>query len=208
MLLIATLHLEGERQPLLGEFHTGSVGFSQAHLLGNDIIDGYLVAPDLTNVLLRVRAIEVEKLSCLWQIHSADRSTIGIGEAYWVVLHRVPEGVDRIPDIRPEAVKAQLNPLVAELVHARTKFPSNQYMFTALAEEIGEMAEAWLKEGDTPHSRHEALQVACVAMRIATEGVNREGEDPSVLTDLAVLEANARNFFASLKDRPELSARS
>ena len=30
MLLIATLHLEGERQPLLGEFHTGSVGFSQA----------------------------------------------------------------------------------------------------------------------------------------------------------------------------------
>lgn len=112
------------------------------------------------------------------------------------------------PEVSLAEVMESLKPLAAELLRARRKFPSNQYMFAALAEEIGEMAEAWLQEGDTPHARQEALQVACVAMRIFTEGVNREGEDKTTLLTMKNLEGHARSFFADLKDRPDLQARS
>jgi len=58
--------------------------------------------------------------------------------------------------------------LEQEIYQAREKFPQNEHMMAALAEEFGELGEALLKQkGDW---RHEAIQVACVALRIATEG--------------------------------------
>lgn len=59
--------------------------------------------------------------------------------------------------------------LSEELVYARIRFPSNDRLFEALIEEVGEVARAVL-EKKYDHARREALQVACVAMRLVTEG--------------------------------------
>lgn len=63
-----------------------------------------------------------------------------------------------------------------EVHNAREKFPGNSMLLAALIEEVGELAhdliEYRLKGGDDLHrkrSRLEAIQVACVALRIATE---------------------------------------
>lgn len=56
-----------------------------------------------------------------------------------------------------------------EVVRARTKFPGNKHLLAALTEEVGELAQACLK--DNPAEIHkEAIQVACVAIRIIEEG--------------------------------------
>lgn len=60
--------------------------------------------------------------------------------------------------------------LVQEVVRARTKFPGNRFLFTALGEEFGELAQAILQKEGPERVREEALQVACVAMRIYEEG--------------------------------------
>lgn len=64
--------------------------------------------------------------------------------------------------------------LEAELIHARAKFPGTQYVTVALMEEVGELAQAMLKveASKWPKSRihEEAIQVAAMAMRVATEG--------------------------------------
>ena len=62
-----------------------------------------------------------------------------------------------------------------ELQQARDAFPNNQFMLTALTEEVGELSQAMME-----HSRggsktpaeifHEAIQVATMAIRVATEG--------------------------------------
>lgn len=59
--------------------------------------------------------------------------------------------------------------LAAEVLRGRKKFPGNRFMLAALAEEIGELAEAMVK-GDAEAIHREALQVAAVAIRIAEEG--------------------------------------
>lgn len=57
----------------------------------------------------------------------------------------------------------------AELARARKKFPNPQASMTALTEEVGELAKALL---DEPWDRviEEAVQVAVMAIRVATEG--------------------------------------
>lgn len=60
-----------------------------------------------------------------------------------------------------------LNQLAQEIASARAKHPESRYMVEALTEEIGEWAgsDAPLEPGNV-----EALHIACVAMRIFTEG--------------------------------------
>jgi hypothetical protein len=151
----------------------------------------------------QVDFLEFDRLG-QWSIKACHSSHLGLSRYHLVLQPRTGQ----VPAINRSEVSAQLDPLATELIHARTKFPGNQFMFAALMEEIGEMADTWATEGDTAHARHEALQVACVAMRIATEGVDRTDEDPQTLITLAALEAQARDFFASIKSRPDLSARS
>jgi len=56
-----------------------------------------------------------------------------------------------------------------EINRVREKFPANDLLMVALTEEVGELAKALLDE--TPERIYkEAIQVACVALRIATEG--------------------------------------
>ena len=67
-----------------------------------------------------------------------------------------------------------------ELERARVKFPSSNLCFSALIEEVGELAQAMLKvrAGKQPKERirEEAIQVAAMAARVAIEG------DPSFYT--------------------------
>lgn len=66
--------------------------------------------------------------------------------------------------------------LVAEVNRARSKFPENRLMLAALVEEVGELANAIIEQKDW---RTEALHVACVAMRIYTEGDSTHGLEVS-----------------------------
>lgn len=59
--------------------------------------------------------------------------------------------------------------LQLEVLFARTKHPGNELLVTALLEEAGELARACL-EGSAEDIHREAVQVAAVALRIATEG--------------------------------------
>ena len=64
--------------------------------------------------------------------------------------------------------------IMNELARARKKFPGNKHQNTALAEEVGELSKALL-ELETDEATHqdvydEAVQVAAMAIRVATEG--------------------------------------
>ena len=68
---------------------------------------------------------------------------------------------------------ATVRELDEEVERARTKFPKNAFLLAALTEEVGELARALLqrKTGTGKGSiKAEALQVACVALRIYEEG--------------------------------------
>lgn len=56
-----------------------------------------------------------------------------------------------------------------EVRRARTKFPGGRFLLAALAEEVGELAEAIVAK-DRDDTFAEAIQVAAVAIRIAEEG--------------------------------------
>lgn len=61
-----------------------------------------------------------------------------------------------------------LSALQYEMIRARNKTPTNYMLLEALQEEVGELATDVLGKKDT--FRDEALQVACVALRIFEEG--------------------------------------
>lgn len=66
--------------------------------------------------------------------------------------------------------------VAAEVARARRLFPENRHMLAALHEEAGELANALIEhDGDNPTAPaatiwKEAVQVAVMAMRVATEG--------------------------------------
>ena len=70
----------------------------------------------------------------------------------------------------PAPAMATLAKLAAEIGRAREKFPRNRFLLAALAEEMGELAQAMLQKQPRDEIVREAIQVACVAIRIAEEG--------------------------------------
>ena len=56
----------------------------------------------------------------------------------------------------------------AEVARARKLHSGNRHLFLALVEEVGEIAEA-IQRGDVEHARQEAVQVACLAVRLIQE---------------------------------------
>jgi len=65
----------------------------------------------------------------------------------------------------------------AELTRARAKFPDNTDVLPALTEEVGELNQALIQHKHEPckqktheHIYQEAVQVAVMAIRVATEG--------------------------------------
>ncbi len=79
-----------------------------------------------------------------------------------------PRCLKELRILTDEAIHA----LEDEIRRARSKFPSNRLMLAALMEEVGELANAIIEGGDW---KNEALQVACVAIRIVTEGDSTHG---------------------------------
>lgn len=69
-----------------------------------------------------------------------------------------------------------------EICRARLQFPDTKHMLAALVEEVGELAQALIdrERGKAVHEDvwKEAVQVACMAYRIATEGDESFGYDP------------------------------
>lgn len=63
-----------------------------------------------------------------------------------------------------------LDAISAEVCRAREKFPGNRLLLAALTEEVGELAKAMLQDRPSDEIRREAIQVACVAIRIIEEG--------------------------------------
>lgn len=58
-----------------------------------------------------------------------------------------------------------------EIERARRKFPNPAGLMVALMEEVGELAQAMLQHGsESERAKDEAIQVACVAIRILEEG--------------------------------------
>lgn len=61
-----------------------------------------------------------------------------------------------------------------EIARARKLFPSSRLVLAALTEEVGELAQAMLKvaagKWDARRVYEEAVQVAAMAARVATEG--------------------------------------
>ena len=57
-----------------------------------------------------------------------------------------------------------------EVVRARAKHPANRHMLGALMEEVGELSQALLQGKGKDEIEKEAIQVACVAIRIVEEG--------------------------------------
>jgi hypothetical protein len=69
----------------------------------------------------------------------------------------------------PEQLYSFLDCVRDEVFRAREKFPSSECSMTALTEEVGELAKAHLDE-PWAHVMKEAIQVACMAARVAIEG--------------------------------------
>lgn len=67
--------------------------------------------------------------------------------------------------------------ITAELMRARAKFPDAAKSMCALTEEVGELAKALLDESDE-RVYDEAIQVAVMAIRVATEGDASLGRTP------------------------------
>lgn len=65
---------------------------------------------------------------------------------------------------------ATIGDVVEEVMRARTKWPGRRHLLAALMEEVGELARAMLDNEGRERVRAEAIQVACVAVRIAEEG--------------------------------------
>lgn len=66
-----------------------------------------------------------------------------------------------------------------ELSRARAKFPGTPDLLPALMEEVGELAQIMMHQKHEPEKGatnygvyEEAIQVACVAIRLATEGTD------------------------------------
>jgi len=68
-----------------------------------------------------------------------------------------------------------------EILRARAKFPDNKHLLGELMEEVGELAKAHLEDESYERKRTEAVQVACVAARIA---MDRDGDYEPVERDL------------------------
>lgn len=71
-------------------------------------------------------------------------------------------------DKLPEEIT--LDAISQEVVRARTKFPGNAKLLAALTEEVGELAKAMLQRRPKDEIEKEAVQVACVAIRLIEEG--------------------------------------
>ncbi len=114
----------------------------------------------ITHVLLSLPP--KERLCC--EQHFASLANNALSTA-----HLGAQRVDSAPQPRP-LLPGTLQELGDEVIRARTKFPGTKHLLAACLEELGELAKAMLQRKGEQAVRGEALQTACVALRIYEEG--------------------------------------
>lgn len=86
-------------------------------------------------------------------------------------MHADSMGGNEVPvDLINLPLQGNMNLVANEVVRARNKFPSNNKLLAALMEEVGELAAAMLQRKSEEEVKKEAIQVACVAIRLLEEG--------------------------------------
>ena len=88
----------------------------------------------------------------------------------WLVVADAMEGSRTYGDGDAAPKHETLDLIAEEVLRARTKFPGNEHLLAALTEEVGELAQAMLQAKPRGEQVKEAVQVACVAVRIIEEG--------------------------------------
>lgn len=87
----------------------------------------------------------------------------------------------------------ELSSVAYELEKAREKFPHNKHLVAALVEELGEWARSSYPE--KPKNK-EILQVACVALRIYSEGTSSTTSiETDLMKQLETMEIEARKVL-------------
>lgn len=98
-----------------------------------------------------------------------------------------------------------------EIRRARKKHPGNAHLTAALMEEVGELAKAQLEGESQARIWAEAMQVACVAARIAMEGdrdfMARDYASDGALADIANPQPVAPLSFTPESDWPDPPSR-
>jgi NTP pyrophosphatase (non-canonical NTP hydrolase) len=79
-------------------------------------------------------------------------------------------GIDRGFGYKGSPQPSTVCDIAEEVIRAREKFPGNRFMLAALVEEVGELAKALLQRRPKEEIEREAIQVACLAIRIIEEG--------------------------------------
>lgn len=101
-----------------------------------------------------------------------------------------------------------IDALKEEINRARNKHPSNAHLLAALTEEVGELNKAYL-EADYEHAKTEAIQVACVALRVLEEGDSafQKKDDFHLFDELNkyIQKLDSRNTNLSLSTLPKVS---
>lgn len=127
-------------------------------------IFGPYMKQGLENVIEMDIILEVEKPKTI--------TVMGTDGDKWVAKEIPVEDFEKLQKSVTEesSLRAESSKLLKEEVQkARKKFPGAEDLTVALMEEAGELAQATLK-CDSENIKKEALQVACVAMRIFEEG--------------------------------------
>lgn len=83
-------------------------------------------------------------------------------------LWQAEDDLEKIARAQPRA--STLAKIATEVQCAREKFPGNRFLLAALTEEVGGLAQALLQRQGAERIAREAMQVACVAIRILEEG--------------------------------------
>lgn len=103
--------------------------------------------------------------------------------------------------------KEALAALDEEITKARAKFPGSEKLLAALLEEVGELADELLTNRvDMTQMRREALQVACVAIRIADEIEGLTFRERALGVLASELGTKARSYLETRELREDVRA--
>lgn len=107
--------------------------------------------------------MSTDKLKCVHRdCHSWDDSYEGNCS-----MEAIKECWDRI--VQDDPMLWVMQDIRDEVRRARRKFPHNRHLLGALMEQVGELAQALLQGKSQREIQCEAIQVACVAIRILEE---------------------------------------
>ena len=104
------------------------------------------------------------------------RNTAPVDDDFGEMMHNFDSALKAADTMLNDKGVKIFEDIAEELKSAREKFPNNAHVMNALTEEVGELAQALLQVNYEPEKKtnadvyKEAIQVATMAIRVATEG--------------------------------------